>query len=984
MTEVLRLVSHPLAVRMSFALLHFLWQGAALAGLALLLLAALRRAPAGARYLALLAVFALMALCPAATFLLLGRAPAAPPPVAALPAPVSAVLPAARPITDQAPPAAAPILPPAAARPAPPAIPAPRPRLADLSARLRPALPWMSVLWLAGVVALSLRLLLRWWVLRQVGRALRPAPPQWQEVAAALSRRLRMSRPVRLMVSAAAGVPMVLGWLRPVIVLPASALTGLTSDQLTALLAHELAHLRRHDQWVNVLQTMIELLLFYHPAVWWLSRALRAEREHCCDDIAVALSGDAPSYIRALAWVDEHREAPLRPALAASGSPLLRRIRRLAGLPAPAELRHAWLAAALSLAMAAALPLTGAISRAAVADSEGHRPGLRDQWQPQTEHDARLAQPVHIEILGRAAVPALEMLSRETGVSLSVAPESLETVGERKLTVIAQGCSLKSIMVQIPNALQECHWDVDVQSGRPAYLLHRNAGAEATKAQLAADQSYRYAYREENRPVREARVALARRALTMTPAELAELEKTDLYLARSVQDPKSRSMLELFLSLPQEQMNEFLESGVAAMPYPSAPEHFRTFVDRMLQDARQEWAGKPGLSAKILDTVQGDLAHATIQYEDDGSGGSWFRVFAFEKSGSRDSWGAWPALWSQFPRFPPPDIWYRPLLLGSGTADEKAADALEQQWEQKSEAEHTRQRDEKRAREWIEPRNPALHKVVKLPSEGPIAPIEVQRLIARETGLSLVSDYFTERKPYPVPDEARESMPAWRLLYLLGEHWFWTYTWNDLGDCLVFHDRCWYRKPPEVPESLAEHYREKLARQGRFTLDDVVAAAVALANRPGFGSADPSQWPQWPYDIARRGMDPSPRPALLLYATLSPEQQAALRAGKDLPYAEMTPVQQQLVRQAAKDSEERWRERWEGERAKPALSEDEIMAAVYRMKQSREELPGQEGDLLDAGPAERIELQVVFPSRTQTGWVMLLLPKVPAQPAPPE
>jgi len=179
------------------------------------------------------------------------------------------------------------------------------------------------VLWLAGVAVLSLRLLVRWWAVWRLGKGLRPAEPQWQEVLGSLCRHLAASRPIRLMVSTAAQVPMVIGWLRPAVVMPASAFTGLTPEQLTALLAHELAHIRRYDQWVSLAQTLVELLLFYHPAVWWISRAIRVEREHCCDDAAVAHSGDLASYMRALTWVEEHRGARLTPAVAAMGSPLV-------------------------------------------------------------------------------------------------------------------------------------------------------------------------------------------------------------------------------------------------------------------------------------------------------------------------------------------------------------------------------------------------------------------------------------------------------------------------------------------------------------------------------------------------------------------------------------------------------------------------------------------------------------------------------------
>ena len=107
-----------------------------------------------------------------------------------------------------------------------------------------------------------------------------------------------------------------IGWLRPVILFPASALTGLSAEQLEALLAHELAHIRRYDYLVNLLQTTVETLFFYHPAVWWVSAQVRQEREHCCDDLAVAACGDVLTYARALTALEQLRGS--EPQLAAS------------------------------------------------------------------------------------------------------------------------------------------------------------------------------------------------------------------------------------------------------------------------------------------------------------------------------------------------------------------------------------------------------------------------------------------------------------------------------------------------------------------------------------------------------------------------------------------------------------------------------------------------------------------------------------------
>ena len=164
----------------------------------------------------------------------------------------------------------------------------------------------------------------------------RRAPPEWQETLRKLGAQIGLSRPVRLLVSALVQVPTVVGWLRPVVLVPVGALGGLPAEHLEALLLHELAHIRRHDYLVNILQSVAEALLFYHPAVWWVSGHIRAERELCCDDVAVSVTGDALTYARALAQLESYRPAHLSAALAANGGSLADRIARLLGQSRPA------------------------------------------------------------------------------------------------------------------------------------------------------------------------------------------------------------------------------------------------------------------------------------------------------------------------------------------------------------------------------------------------------------------------------------------------------------------------------------------------------------------------------------------------------------------------------------------------------------------------------------------------------------------------
>jgi beta-lactamase regulating signal transducer with metallopeptidase domain len=199
-----------------------------------------------------------------------------------------------------------------------------------LTARLDPLLPWLISAWILGVFLLTVRMLGGLIYARRLTRCEnRLIGVQWQEKLVHLSEKLRLKQSVLLLESQLVRVPTTVGWLRPVILLPASALTGLTPQQLESVLAHELTHIRRHDYLVNLFQVLVETLLFYHPAVWWVSRQVRIEREHVCDDSAVSVCGDPIAYARALTRLERlRRDTPLL-AVAADGGKLSGRIRRL-------------------------------------------------------------------------------------------------------------------------------------------------------------------------------------------------------------------------------------------------------------------------------------------------------------------------------------------------------------------------------------------------------------------------------------------------------------------------------------------------------------------------------------------------------------------------------------------------------------------------------------------------------------------------------
>jgi len=342
MSAIENLLRQPAAQAVGWALLHFVWQGALVGALTALALGAMRKGAADVRYVVAAIGLSLMLTLPAVTAAQLWRstAPAAAPRTTALSSPAPAATPPAqeranRTIVDEH--VVAPI--PFSARAA---------GVLD-SISVEPWLPVLVLVWLCGVVLLSLRLMSGWlWVQRMKSHGTSPAGDGWQRIAARLSRRLHIARRVRLLVSTLVDVPTVIGWIKPVILLPASALSGLNPHQLEAILAHELAHIRRHDYLVNLLQTLVETLLFYHPAVWWLSRRIRVERENCCDDLAVSLCGDPYTYAKALTDLEELRTSG-QLVMAANGGSLVQRVRRLLGAPTHAGRAPGWLAGSASV-----------------------------------------------------------------------------------------------------------------------------------------------------------------------------------------------------------------------------------------------------------------------------------------------------------------------------------------------------------------------------------------------------------------------------------------------------------------------------------------------------------------------------------------------------------------------------------------------------------------------------------------------------------
>lgn len=193
------------------------------------------------------------------------------------------------------------------------------------------ALPLTAVLWLLGVIYLSVHLVFELISVYQLPRKQVIRPEQGlNQLFARLVSKLDANPMTQLMVSMKAEVPMVVGWIKPVVLLPLSMASGLTHDQLEMLLAHELAHVKRHDYLINFFQTLAEILLFFHPAVKWISRQIRIEREFCCDDIAVNVCGNVKAYATALTDAEQIRRKHIpQLAMAATGGALKERVVRM-------------------------------------------------------------------------------------------------------------------------------------------------------------------------------------------------------------------------------------------------------------------------------------------------------------------------------------------------------------------------------------------------------------------------------------------------------------------------------------------------------------------------------------------------------------------------------------------------------------------------------------------------------------------------------
>jgi beta-lactamase regulating signal transducer with metallopeptidase domain len=341
---------------LGWTLLHFVWQGALIA-LAAAVLMALNTRPA-VRYAIGVSGLAAMLAAPVVTFAIVSRAPA----LAFFPP----------------------------TRVAQGVITPPPHFLAT------PYLSWLVAAWLCGVMLLAARALGGVLLVNRQFRHPFDAPGEpLRKMCLDLQQYLGVARKVQYRLCPWLETPAVMGWLRPVLFLPAAALTRLSPDQFKAVVAHELAHIRRHDAWANLFQVVIETLLFYHPAVWWLSRRVRAERELCCDAVALSVCDSPRDYARALTIMEEWRAAPVF-SLAANGGVLTERVMFVLGT-SQADARWPLFGLAGALLLLSVLLASG-------------------NWQPRTAPQVLASLPVPVTLRAVHEASSLAVLPRPFSV----------------------------------------------------------------------------------------------------------------------------------------------------------------------------------------------------------------------------------------------------------------------------------------------------------------------------------------------------------------------------------------------------------------------------------------------------------------------------------------------------------------------------------------------------------------------------------------
>lgn len=315
---------------------------------------------------------------------------------------------------------------------------------AGWGALLADQLAWIVGTWAVCALAMALRMVAGLlWIGRAAGHE--RVDPAWQARIDDMASRFGIDRRVRLRVVERLASPITAGWWRPVVLVPASLVTSMPVHLLEALLAHELAHIKRHDYLVNLGQNVVETLLFYHPAVWWISSRIRVEREQIADDFAARILGEPRRLALALSELEKLQFSTHHLAQAANGGDLMSRIKRLVR---PDTQALNWKAAIPVLGLAAMSAAVFAHAAPAARLAEPEKPAIADF--------ASCAKPHY---------PAESIKLHHTGtVALGFLVAKNGTVKESKVTKSSGHAALDEAA---HTALTKCRFKPATTKGKP-------------------------------------------------------------------------------------------------------------------------------------------------------------------------------------------------------------------------------------------------------------------------------------------------------------------------------------------------------------------------------------------------------------------------------------------------------------------------------------------------------------------------------------
>lgn len=348
--------------------------------------------------------------------------------------------------------------------------------------------PTLVAIYIAGVAVMTTKLFINLAQLQKIRKTqVLPVDNVWEQHMEKLAQQLSIPRRIKLLISTHIQVPVMIGFLKPLILLPAIMFNNLTAEQLEAIILHELAHIKRNDYLLNIFQSIVETILFFNPFIWWISKNIRLEREHCCDDLVLKSQVQPLHYAKALVALEEYRLTVNALAMAAADNKqhLFYRIKRIMEMKtkninysqqllavliiAVGLLSVAWLTPEAAQAKTVAKKIYNHISTAPAVASLSYRlqtdtvtPKREKPQQPEATEPAEAAEAanVNVEAAMQNARKALDDIDwQKTNVDISMALSNVDWEKVNKdIQKSMKNIDWKKINADIQKSMKEIDW----------------------------------------------------------------------------------------------------------------------------------------------------------------------------------------------------------------------------------------------------------------------------------------------------------------------------------------------------------------------------------------------------------------------------------------------------------------------------------------------------------------------------------------------